>query len=72
MKILSICDSPEMYEGLRLAGIEGRVVNRPEEFALAFEQAISDNHGGILIVAKSFKASAHGAKANTIPLIVEL
>ena len=72
MKIISICDSPEMYTGLRLVGIEGGIVHRPEEFAAAYEQALSDHQAGIVVIAKSFKAYTCRTDVKTMPLIVEL
>ena len=54
MKIVSICDDEDISTGLRLAGIEGAVVQTPEDFLLAFAEAASDEEVGLVVVSKSF------------------
>ena len=68
MKIFSICDSEELYCGLRLAGIEGAVVHTDAEFKQIYDEAVSDPDIGILILGKNFNIT----ERPTMPLIVKI
>ena len=67
MKIVSICDDKDISVGLRLAGIECVVVDSPEQFNCAFEEAVSNQHVAVLIVPRGY---AH--RNVNMPLVVEI
>lgn len=50
MKLFLISDNIDTQMGLRLAGIEGVVVNGLEEFNLEFEKVLNDESIGILLL----------------------
>lgn len=66
MKMVLICNNPELCAGLRLAGIDSICAHSDEEFDHALENAVTDPDTAIIIVPKSKLI-----KRNT-PLILEL
>ena len=77
MKIISICDDQDICIGLQLAGIEGNVAHIPEEFSLAFNNALIDRQVAIVVITKElaqkYNKQLNDVRLNrSIPLIVEL
>ena len=77
MKIVSICDDEDICTGLQLAGIGGCVVHNPKEFSQIFEEIITDDQIGILVITKKL-FNLHSSWIDEIrlgkplPLIVQL
>ena len=77
MKLFLLSDNIDTQIGMRLAGVEGIVVHKEEEFRQAFDRAISDPEIAILLVTEKLMnlcpeyIAAHKVN-NQTPLIVEL
>ena len=52
MKLFLLSDNIDTQIGMRLAGVEGIVVHKEEEFRQAFDRAISDPEIAILLVTE--------------------
>ena len=65
MKFFLISDNTDTQMGMRLAGIEGIVVSRPEEVTDALEKAKADKDIGVVLMT-DMKLNS------TKPLIVEI
>ena len=63
MKFFLISDNTDTQMGMRLAGIEGIVVSRPEEVTDALEKAKADKDIGVVLMTEKLNS--------TKPLIVE-
>lgn len=77
MKFFLLSDNVDTRTGMRLAGIEGKVVHGKEEFYEAFDQAVGDKDIAILLITEKLialdSAYVEEYKLNAkIPLIVEL
>ena len=69
MKFFLISDNTDTQMGMRLAGIEGIVVSRPEEVTDALEKAKADKDIGVVLMTEKLI----NMKLNsTKPLIVEI
>lgn len=77
MKFFLISDNTDTQMGMRLAGIEGVVVNRPDEVKQALEKAKADKDVGVVLMTEKLielcKDIVYDMKLNsTKPLIVEI
>ena len=77
MKFFLISDNTDTQMGMRLAGIEGIVVSRPEEVTDALEKAKADKDIGVVLMTEKLinmcKQTVYDMKLNsTKPLIVEI
>ncbi len=77
MKFFLISDNTDTQMGMRLAGIEGIVVSRPEEVTDALEKANADKDIGVVLMTEKLinmcKQTVYDMKLNsTKPLIVEI
>jgi len=70
MKIFAICGSENLQTGLRLAGIEGTLVQNAADFPQAYAEAAAMQDVGIIAVSRSFAAQIKERPAT--PLIVEI
>ena len=77
MKMYLISDNVDTYTGMRLAGVEGCVVNERGELREALERAIADKENGIILLTEKFGREfpdiVDDVKLNRrLPLIVEI
>lgn len=77
MKYYLLSDNIDTQTGMRLAGVEGKVVHTEEEFKAAFDEALSDKDIAILLITEELvnlcpEYVAEKKTNNKIPLIVEL
>lgn len=77
MKIYLITDSVDTYTGLRLAGIDGEVVNDPSAAQKAVETALEREDLAVLVLSESIAGSCAAIVSSAkhsqhLPLIVEL
>ena len=54
MKMFLISDNIDTYTGMRLAGVEGVVVDEREELHHALEEAINNKENGIILLTEKF------------------
>ena len=54
MKMYLISDNPDTCIGMRLAGVEGVVVQSKEEFQQAFQAAVHQKDIGIILIMERF------------------
>lgn len=59
MKFFLISDNTDTQMGMRLAGIEGIVVSRPEEVTDALEKAKADKDIGVVLMTESSSICAN-------------
>ncbi len=77
MRFFLISDNTDTQMGMRLAGIEGIVVNKPGEVREALYTAIADNSIGVVLLTEKLvsllKDEVYNLKLNNPkPLIVEI
>lgn len=77
MKMYLISDNIDTYTGMRLAGVEGTVVQGREELKGALESAIADREIGIILLTEKFGREfpdiINDVRLNhRLPLIVEI
>ncbi len=77
MKFFLISDNTDTQMGMRLAGIEGVVVNEPNEVLEALQKARNDEKIGVVLITEKLINLCHDEiyemKLNsTRPLIVEI
>ncbi len=77
MKFYLLSDNIDTQIGMRLAGIEGRVVHGEDEFRTAFSEALEDKETAVLLITEKLVSLmpeyvAEQKVNNKIPLIVEL
>ena len=77
MKIFAIVDNHDTLMGLRLAGIEGVIVQNGEDTAAALEKAVGDGDIGMIFMTAAAAAMAqdtvHAIRLQkSQPLIVEI
>ncbi len=77
MKFFLLSDNVDTQIGMRLAGVEGRVVHEKEEFFEAFDEAVADKETAVLLITEKLIALEPSYieeyKINSkTPLIVEL
>ena len=77
MKFFLISDNTDTQMGMRLAGIEGVVVNRADEVKQALEKAKDDKDVGVVLMTEKLielcKDMVYDMKLNSAkPLIVEI
>lgn len=54
MKMFLISDNIETLTGMRLAGVEGHIVNGKDEFTTVLEKALADKEIGIILLTERF------------------
>lgn len=77
MKFYLLSDNVDTMTGMRLAGIDGVVLHKEDEFREAFDKALSDPEIAILLITEKLvnlcpEYVAERKVANKIPLVVEL
>lgn len=77
MKMFLISDNIDTYTGMRLVGIEGRVVHGKQEFKDSLDMALSDKNIGIILInerfAREYSDLVNDIKLNRkLPLIIEI
>ncbi len=77
MKIFAICDNLDTNIGLRLAGVDGIVVQKKEEIIAAIEDVQADGDIGILVITRKLAARVpkiiNKLKLTaSLPLVVEI
>ncbi len=77
MKFYLLSDNIDTRAGMRLAGVEGKVVHTEEEFRTAFEEVLSDKEIAVLLITEKLvdlcpEFVAEQKVNNKIPLVVEL
>lgn len=73
MKIISICDDPDICTGLRLVGIEGIMVNSSDTFIRTLEGALRTQNADIIVIPKKYSQFvADTQKDNIMPSIMEI
>lgn len=77
MKMYLISDNADSYIGMRLAGIDGVVVQGRQQFAEEFAKAIDDKDIAVVLLTK--KAADYDAElvestkiSRSVPLVVEI
>lgn len=77
MKMYLISDNTDSYIGMRLAGIDGVVVDGPKQFAEEFNKAVDNKE--VAVVLLTGKAIGFDSElvektkmARSVPLIVEI
>ena len=77
MKCYLLSDNIDTKIGMRLAGIDGKVIHDNLDFIKAFDEVICDKNIAILLITQKLAACNHTLiekqKANcTTPLIIEI
>ena len=77
MKFFLLSDNIDTQIGMRLSGVEGKVVHETEEFKQALNTALSDKDIAVLLITEKLvnlcpEYIAEQKISNKIPLIVEL
>ncbi len=77
MKLFLICDNPDTAVGLRLAGIEGVIVNGEKEASDALNDAVKDENIAIVLMNKSLfsmcdETIRNFRKNHSSPLLLEI
>lgn len=54
MKMFLISDNVDTLTGMRLAGVEGRIVHERAELRKALEDAIANKENGIILLTEKF------------------
>lgn len=77
MKYYLLSDNTDTKTGMRLAGVEGRLVHGEAEFRKAFSDAVSDKSIAVLLITQKLKALApelieEHKSGSALPLIVEI
>ena len=77
MKFFCISDNIDTKTGMRLAGIEGKIVHSEPEFNSALKKACDDNEIGIILISQKltikFANQIYRTKqTHKIPLIVKI
>ena len=77
MKMYVICDNVDTFTGLRLVGIDGRVVHLRDELKAELDSVLADEEVGILLMteklARQFPDIVNEIKlTRKMPLMVEI
>lgn len=77
MKFYLLSDNIDTKTGMRLAGIEGEVLHKEEEFRIALDKALADKNIAVLLITEKLvnlcpEYVAEKKIQNKTPLIVEL
>ena len=77
MKFYLLSDNIDTKIGMRLSGIEGKVVHEAEEFRKAFDEVLKNSEIAVLLITEKLAALDPGYIEeqkinNRLPLIVEL
>lgn len=77
MKYYLLSDNVDTQIGMRLAGVEGKVVHEKDEFRLALDEALKNKEIAVLLVTEKLvnlcpEYIAERKISNKLPLIVEL
>lgn len=76
MKFYLLSDDPDTLVGLRLAGIQGKLLQKNEDVLLQIEKISEDKDVGMILitpaVAKALGSSLTELKKKNLPLITEI
>ena len=77
MRLYVICDNEDTYVGLRLAGVEGRVVPDRTSFESVVAEVSQNKDIGIILINRSLMAECGDyiqefRKKHSLPLLVEV
>lgn len=76
MKFYLLSDDPDTIVGLRLAGIQGKLLQKNEDALLKIEKISEDKDVGMILitpaVAKALGSSLTELKKKNLPLITEI
>lgn len=77
MKFYLLSDNIDTKIGMRLAGVDGKVVHGADEFRKAFDEAVGNKENAVILITEKLSALDPGYIEeqkinNRIPLIVEL
>ncbi len=77
MKYYLLSDNVDTQIGMRLAGVEGKVVHEKDKFRLALDEALKNKEIAVLLVTEKLvnlcpEYIAERKISNKLPLIVEL
>lgn len=76
MKFYLLSDDPDTLVGLRLAGIQGKLLQKNEDALLQIEKISEDKEIGMILitpsVAKALGSSLTELKKKNLPLITEI
>lgn len=76
MKFYLLSDDPDTLVGLRLAGIQGKLLQKNEDALLQIEKISEDKDVGMILitpaVAKALGSSLTELKKKNLPLITEI
>ena len=77
MKYYLLSDNVDTQIGMRLAGVEGKVVQEKDKFRLALDEALKNKEIAVLLVTEKLvnlcpEYIAERKISNKLPLIVEL
>ena len=77
MKLYLICDTTDTATGMRLAGIEGTVVDGEKQAAQALHKALEDSEIAVILMNQALYTACDNAikafrKAHSAPLIIEI
>lgn len=76
MKFYLLSDDPDTLVGLRLAGIQGKLLQKNEDALLKIEKISEDKDVGMILitpaVAKALGSSLTELKKKNLPLITEI
>lgn len=77
MKFYLLSDNIDTKTGMRLAGIEGEVLHKEEEFRIALDKALADKNIAVLLITEKLvnlcpEYVTEKKIQNKTPLIVEL
>ena len=77
MKFYLLSDNIDTKIGMRLAGVDGKVVHGAGEFRKAFDEAVGNKENAVILITEKLSALDPGYIEeqkinNRIPLIVEL
>lgn len=77
MKLYLICDNTDTATGMRLAGVEGVVVNGEKEASDALHKALGDENIAVVLMNQALYSACDSTikafrKAHSTPLIIEI
>lgn len=77
MKLYLICDNTDTATGMRLAGVEGVVVDGEKSAAEALHEALKDEEIAVILMNQTLYSTCDNAikafrKAHSTPLIIEI
>lgn len=77
MRIFLISDNSDTATGLRLAGVEGKVIDNRDAFASVLKKISSNRDIGIILINQSLskicsEEISEFRKSNSLPVLVEI